>query len=174
MTAETVNAALVVLRVALGIVFVAHGAKHFVNREKTIAWAASIGLRRPGMQWFFMTFAEIGIGAGLLAGLLTSFAAAGLLSMMVGAFWTVHRHAGFFVTARPDEGYEYVFILAAAAFVVALLGPGEWSLDDALGIADDLDGTVGALIAAGGIVVGALQLAAFYRPGDQLSRGSSG
>jgi putative oxidoreductase len=111
----------------------------------------------------FMTFAEIGIGLGLLGGFLTAFAAAGVVAMMVGAFWTVHRFAGFWVTARPDEGYEYVFVLIAVAVALALLGPGEWSIDQALEIADDFDGTTGALIIAGGLAAAIGQLAMFYR-----------
>jgi putative oxidoreductase len=164
MSPDALNAGLLTLRVVLGIVFVAHGMKHFVNREKTINWTASIGFKSPGVQWAFMTFAEIAIGVGLAAGLLTSFAAAGLVSMMFVAFWTVHRAAGFFVSARPDEGYEYVLVLVAAAFAVAVIGPGEWSLDESLDIAASLDGGVGALIAAGGLAAAVLQLATFYRP----------
>jgi len=164
MSPDALNAGLLTLRVVLGIVFIAHGVKHFINREKTINWTASIGFKSPGVQWAFMTFAEIGIGVGLAAGLLTSFAAAGLVSMMFVAFWTVHRAAGFFVSARPDEGYEYVLVLVAAAFALAVIGPGEWSLDESLDIAASLDAGVGALIAAGGLVAAVLQLATFYRP----------
>ena len=164
MSPDALNAGLLTLRVVLGIVFIAHGVKHFINREKTINWTASIGFKSPGVQWAFMTFAEIGIGVGLAAGLLTSFAAAGLVSMMFVAFWTVHRTAGFFVSARPDEGYEYVLVLVAAAFALAVIGPGEWSLDESLDIAASLDAGVGALIAAGGLVAAVLQLATFYRP----------
>lgn len=166
MSTSTVAFALALVRGVLGIVFVVHGAKHFINREKTIRWTESIGFRRPGVQWFFMTFAEIGIGIGLLAGLFTTVAASGLVAMMFVAFWTVHRHAGFFVSARPDEGYEYVLVLSVAAVAVAILGPGEWSVDHALGLAERLDGAFGGLIAVAGLGAGALQLAAFYRPGE--------
>ena len=164
MTPDALNAGLLTLRLVLGIVFVAHGVKHFINREKTMNWTASIGFKSPGLQWAFMTFAEIAIGVGLAAGLLTSFAAAGLVAMMFVAFWTVHRAAGFFVSARPDEGYEYVLVLVAAAAAVAVIGPGEWSLDESLDIAASLDGGVGALITAGGLGAAILQLATFYRP----------
>jgi putative oxidoreductase len=164
MSPDALNAGLLALRVVLGIVFIAHGVKHFINREKTINWTASIGFKSPGVQWAFMTFAEIGIGVGLAAGLLTSFAAAGLVSMMFVAFWTVHRAAGFFVSARPDEGYEYVLVLVAAAFALAVIGPGEWSLDESLDIAASLDAGIGALIAAGGLAAAVRQLATFYRP----------
>jgi putative oxidoreductase len=161
---DTANVALLILRIALGVVFLAHGIKHFRNRDKTMGWTASIGFSSPGLQWFFMSFAEIGVGLSLLAGLLTSIGAAGLVSLMAVAFWTVHRHAGFWITARPDEGWEYVFVLAAAAWGLALLGPGEWSLDHAIGVAHDLDGGVGAVIVAAGVVAAAGQLAVFYRP----------
>jgi putative oxidoreductase len=161
---DTANIALLIVRVALGIVLVAHGVKHFRNRAKTIGWTAGIGFSSPEIQWFFMSFAEIGAGLSLALGLLTSLGAAGLIALMAVAFWTVHRHAGFWITARPDEGWEYVFVLSAAAWALALLGPGEWAVDHALGIADDLDGGVGALIAAAGIAAAAAQLAVFFRP----------
>jgi putative oxidoreductase len=162
---NTINAALLILRVALGVVLVAHGLKHFRNRAKTIRWTAGIGFSSPEVQWFFMSFAEIGVGLSLALGLLTSLGAAGLIALMTVAFWTVHRNAGFWITARPDEGWEYVFVLSAAAWALALVGPGEWAVDRALGIADDLDGGVGALVAAGGIAAAAAQLAVFFRPG---------
>lgn len=46
-----------------------------------------------------------------------------------------------------------------------MIGPGDWSLDEALGLSDTFDGYVGLLISAGGglIAAGAL-LAAFFRP----------
>ena len=160
---DTVNAALLILRIALGVVLAAHGVKHLRNREKTMNWTASIGFSSPGIQWFFMAFAEIGVGISLALGLLTSVGAAALVSLMAVAFWTVHRHAGFWITARPDEGWEYAFILLAAAWALALLGPGDWAVDHALGIAEDLDGGIGAILAAGGMAAAAGQLALFFR-----------
>lgn len=161
---DAVNTALLALRVVVGGVFLAHGVKHFINRDKTINWTASIGYRNPRLQWLFMTFGEIAVGLGLVVGLLTSAAAAGVIAIMFVAFWTVHRAAGFWITARPDEGWEYALTLAVAAGAVALIGPGEWSLDDAIGIAEDLDQWVGAAFLGGGLLAGVLQLVAFYRP----------
>jgi putative oxidoreductase len=159
--------AVLALRIAVGVVFLAHGVKHVVNREKTIRWTASIGLRRPGLQWFFMSFTEIGIGLSILTGFLTPVGAAGVVAMMFVAFWTVHRRAGFFVSARPDEGYEYVLVLAVVAVVVATLGPGRVSIDHALGIADRLSGPTGTLIALAGLGGAVVQLALAYRPGSR-------
>lgn len=161
---DAVNLALGLIRVTVGVVFVVHGLKHVRNRAKTEAWVSSMGFGAPTIQWMFMSFAELAVGLGLIVGLLTSFAAAGVVSLMAVAFWTVHRHAGFWITARPDEGYEYVMTLSTAAVALALLGPGEWSLDHALGIADDLDGFVGLAIAGGGLAAAVGQLSIFYRP----------
>ena len=160
---DTFNAAVLILRLALGAVFVIHGVKHLRNRSKTMNWTAAMGFSQPGLQWFFMSFAEVGVGFSLALGLLMSFGAAGLIALMAVAYWTVHRHAGFWITARPDEGWEYAFVLAAAASAIAILGPGEWSIDHAAGIAENLDGGAGAMIAASGIGAAALQLAVFFR-----------
>lgn len=157
--------ALLVLRLAIGLVLIAHGVRHLRNRQRTTAWTASIGFKSPSIQWFFMSFAEIGVGISLAFGFLTSLGASGLVALMAVAFWTVHRRAGFWITARPDEGWEYVLVLAAAAVAIALLGPGEWSFDHALEIADDLDGGVGLAIAGAGVGAAAVQLLAFFRPG---------
>jgi len=84
------------------------------------------------------------------------------VGLMAVAAYTVHLKNGFMIL---NEGWEYVFVLAVTAVTIAMLGPGEWSIDDAMGIADDLDGYTGLLIAAGGGLVAATALlAAFYRP----------
>jgi hypothetical protein len=67
----------------------------------------------------------------------------------------------FFVTARPDEGYEYVLVLGVAAVAVAVAGPGAWSVDHALGIV--LSGGAGAAACGGGALAATLQIVAFYR-----------
>jgi putative oxidoreductase len=163
---NSANVGLLVLRLALGAVFLAHGVKHYRRRSGTMRWIEGMGFSNPMLQWFFMAFAEIGVGVSLILGLLTSIGIAGLIGLMAVAFWTVHRHAGFWITARPDEGWEYVFLLSAAGTALALLGPGEWSLDHAIGIAKDLDAWMGLILVAAGVVAAAVQLAAFYRPAD--------
>ena len=136
---DTVNAALFIIRGALGIVFLAHGIKHARGRDKTSAWFASLGFRRPQFQWFASTATEVAVGGLLIAGLFTGLAAAGVIGVMAVAFWTVHRPAGFFITAFMKdgidvEGYEYVAVLALAALALAIGGPGEWSIDWAIEI----------------------------------------
>jgi putative oxidoreductase len=157
-----VNTALLVLRLTLGAVFLAHGVKHLRGREKTTNWFASMGWRYAPFQWFMSTATELGVGALMVVGFLTAPAAAGIAGIMFVAYLTVHRKAGFWITARPDEGWEYVFTLTAMALAVAMIGPGEWSVDHAVDLA--LDGWLGLAFVAGGLAAGVGQVAAFFRP----------
>ena len=72
----------------------------------------------------------------------------------------MHRFNGFFII---KEGWEYVTVLMVLAVGIAMIGPGEWSLDHLLGIDDLLDGWVGLLVGAGGGLAAACgTLAIFY------------
>lgn len=162
---DAYNFALLLLRVSFGLTMAAHGyAKVFQGGKLagTAGWFDSMGMRPGKVHARLAAGTEILAGLGLAAGLLTTFSAAGFVALMIVAGWTVHRDNGFFIV---KSGWEYNFILAVAAIGFAMLGPGEWSLDDAFGIADDLDEWVGMAIAAGGgTLAGIGQLALFYRP----------
>ena len=160
---EQIDWALLVLRVGTGLVILAHGINHARGRRRTTAWFASIGFRHPGLQWLASTASEISIGVLLVLGLLSGPAAAGLVAVMLVAFWSVHRKNGFFIF-RPGEGWEYVATLAMNGAVLAVAGPGVASLDHAIGIDETLSGGVGALLIAGAALASGLQLAVFYKP----------
>lgn len=155
------DAAALALRVWLAVVMLKHGWHHARSLEGTANWFASKGFRHAPVQARLSAAGEFAIGAALLAGLLTPFAAAGLIATMTVAFWSIHRFAGFFVFARPDEGYEYVVTLSVAALVLAVIGPGSISVDAAIGIT--LDGWTGGAIALAGLVAAAGQLALTWR-----------
>ena len=106
---------------------------------------------------------ETAAGLGLAAGLLTPIPAAGFVSLMLVAAWTVHRANGFFIV---KEGWEYNLVLAVSAVVVATLGPGQLSLDWLIfGVNNPLNGWNGLLISVGLGLAGAIgQLLIFYRP----------
>jgi putative oxidoreductase len=85
-----------------------------------------------------------------------------MVGVMVVAGWTVHRNNGFMIV---KDGWEYTFIVAVTAILIAWVGPGEYSLDEAFGLSDGLNGWIGLAIAAVvGVVAGVAQIALFYRP----------
>lgn len=144
----------------------AHGWHHARSLDGTASWFAKKGFRKSELNARASAVGEIAIGATLVVGFVTSVAAAGLIATMTVAFWSIHRFAGFFVFKRPDEGWEYVATLVLAAMVLAILGPGPWSVDAVIGIDSDLSGWTGVLIALAGFAAGAVQLAVFWRKPD--------
>ncbi len=118
----------------------AHGINHIrPNIDGTAGWFGSMGMKPPKLQAWLASVTEIGSGILLLLGLLTPFAAAGIVGVMAVAWAINHRGNGFFIF-RPGEGWEYVMTLGIVGIAIGALGPGQWSLDEALDIRDDLVG----------------------------------
>lgn len=165
-----IDIALLILRVWIGLVMVAHGINHGRSLEGTANWFAKVGFKAPRLNAFLSSATEITVGVALVAGLLTSVGAAGVAATLFVAFWSIHRFAGFFVFHRPDEGYEYVATLVFAALAIAIAGPGEASVDAALGLDETLSGWVGAAIWGAGILAAIGQLVVFWRkPMDKVA-----
>ncbi|MET0727185.1 MAG: DoxX family protein [Acidimicrobiales bacterium] len=165
--ADSIDLALLVLRCGLGAVMLAHGINHIYGGGKiagTARWFESLGMRPGIVHAWLASVMEIVGGVLLVAGLLTPLGGAAVVGVMLVAWITNHRGNGFFIF-RPGEGWEYVMTLTLAGFAIAVVGPGEWSLDEAFDIRDDLIGSTGllvALIAGAGGAAGLL--AAFWRP----------
>jgi putative oxidoreductase len=162
-----IDLALLVFRCGIGTVMLAHGINHIWGGGKiagTAGWFGSMGMRPPLVQAWLASLTEIGGGALLVLGLLTPFGGAAVVGTMFVAFVINHRGNGFFIF-RPGEGWEYVMTLGLTGMVLGAVGPGSWSLDDALGIRDDLTGWTGLVISVGGGLGGAvLLLATCWRP----------
>ena len=114
--------AALVLRVALGVVFVAHalmkvivftlpGTAQFFEAHGFPAWTA-----------YPVTLVELLGGTLLIAGLHTRAIALGLIPVLLGAL-TVHWANGWSFTAAGG-GWEYVAFLIVALVAQALLGDG--------------------------------------------------
>lgn len=142
---------------------IAHGINHARSIDGTASWFEKVGFRAPRLNALLSAVNELAIGGALILGLLTPVVAAGLAATMFIAFWSIHRHAGFFVFHRPDEGYEYVITLSVIAFALAVAGAGSISVDARLGLVETLDGWVGAVIYAGGLALAGAQLALLWR-----------
>jgi putative oxidoreductase len=164
---DAINLALLVLRCGLGAVMLAHGINHIFGGGKiagTGRWFESLGMKPGRLHAWIASLAEVGGGAMLVVGLLTPLAASAVVGTMLVAWITNHRGNGFFIF-RPGEGWEYVMTLTLAGFSLAILGAGEWSLDRALDLDDDLRGVTGLVIVLIAGVGGALALlATFWRP----------
>jgi putative oxidoreductase len=164
---DAVNVASLLLRVAIGITMLAHGYNHAFGGGKlpgTARWFESIGIRPGRVHALFATMTELGAGTMLLLGVLTPLAAAGVVGTMLVALISNHLKNGFFIF-RPGEGYEYVLFITLATCALGALGGGEWSVDHALKIDDNLIGWRGLGIAAGAGAAGAaLLLVTSWRP----------
>ncbi|MDJ0939661.1 MAG: DoxX family protein [Woeseiaceae bacterium] len=112
-----------VLRIALGIIFLAHSAylKVFVfTIPGTVGFFESLGL--PAVSAYAVMAAEIIGGTLLILGVRVRETAAVLGIVSLGATWA-HFGAGW-VFSNQGGGWEYPLFLAVACGVQFLLGPG--------------------------------------------------
>jgi putative oxidoreductase len=160
---DGINAGVFVLRVAVGIVMIAHGYNHIFRGGKiegTAGWFESLGMKPGILHAWLASLTELGAGAMLILGFLTPLAAAGVVGVMAVALITNHLKNGFFIF-RPGEGYEYVLTLLLTGIAIGGIGGWEWSIDNSIDSTwlYGWKGLLVALIAGGG---GALALLAVY------------
>ncbi len=127
----------VIIRLALGVIFFAHGAQKVLGWwggsgfSGTIALFAKNGMSAP--LTVLVMVGEFFGGLGVLVGALTRLAALGPAIVMVGAIFTVHLKDGFFMNwfCQPDRGHgiEYNLALLAMALSLILTGAGPLSID---------------------------------------------
>ena len=89
--------ALLIARVVLGAVFLAHGINHIYGGGKiegTGRWFHSLGMRPGILHAWMASLVEIGAGGLLVLGLLTPLAGAGVVGVMLVAWITNHRGTG--------------------------------------------------------------------------------
>ena len=130
---------LTVLRVVVGIVFVAHGFdKFFVSGVGgTAGFFGQIGIPLPGLSAFLVSFFELVGGAALVLGFYTRLAAIPLAVISLVAMFTVHISNGFFA---QSGGIEFLLVLTAACVTFILSGAGEAALQrDAVPTRDTRD-----------------------------------
>lgn len=116
--------ALLVARVVLGIIFMAHGSQKLFGAfggqglAGVVKWLGPIG--------YLVAVDEFFGGFGLLVGVLSRFSAFWLIVDMIGAIVLVHAKNGFFLGPKP--GFEFALALIGLLAVILLAGPGRFSL----------------------------------------------
>jgi putative oxidoreductase len=123
---------LTVLRVVVGIVFLAHGWQKLFGFgfHGVAGFFAGAGIPLPFVSGVIVTLVEFLGGIALVVGLCTRWAAALNAFDMFVAILVVHLKNGFF--DQPKHGIEYPLTLLAACIALAMLGPGAASVDGAL------------------------------------------
>jgi putative oxidoreductase len=124
---RTAPYAALILRVTLGVLFLAHaGLKVFVFTPAGAAqFFGSLGL--PPALAYLTILAEVAGGIALILGFYARWVALALIPILIGAIVTVHGPAGFFFT-NPKGGWEFLAFWIAALAAQALLGEGAFAL----------------------------------------------
>jgi putative oxidoreductase len=121
---------LTLLRVVVGLVFLAHG------YQKLFVWGiggvtaafTQIGIPAPHLSAYLASFAEFFGGIALLLGLFTRLAAIPVAVNMVVAILQVHLQGGFFA----PKGIEFPLTLLAANVALVLAGGGAFALENVI------------------------------------------
>lgn len=127
-----------ILRIALGIVFFAHGSQKIFGWFGGFGWTGTLGFfqQAMGIPPFLagLSFlAEFVGGVLILLGLLTRPAALAIAVTMLVAGLKVGLPNGFFLDSNgPNNGIEYVFVLFLLAVYFVIKGSGRISLDSLL------------------------------------------
>ena len=115
-----------ILRIALGGMALAHGLLKLLvfTLPGTAAFFEQAGF--AGWMAYVVTFAEIGAGLLLLAGIGVRATSLALIPILLGATY-VHLANGW-IFSNTNGGWEYPAYLTVAAVAQALLGPGKFAV----------------------------------------------
>jgi putative oxidoreductase len=126
---DTTNAsyAALLLRVSLGVLFLAHGLVLKVltfTIPGTVGYFQSIGY--PGALAYLVILGEIGGGLALILGLRTRLISLLLLPILIGA--TLQHVGNGWVFSNQGGGWEFPVFWTVALLVQALLGAGAYAV----------------------------------------------
>jgi putative oxidoreductase len=125
------DAALLVARLLLGIVLIAHGWQKVVTNGLGATTQAFTGMGVPAapVSAAYAGVVELVGGALLLVGAGTAVVGVLVVLDMLGAAVLVHIGNG---VMAADGGWELVGVIGAAALLLAAVGAGRYSVDHAL------------------------------------------
>jgi putative oxidoreductase len=126
-----------IARLAMGVVFFAHGSQKMLGWFGGYGFSGTMGfftqqMHIPAPLAFLAICAEFFGGLGLIVGLLSRVAAFGIAVNMLVAIFTVHINNGFFANwsgQQKGEGIEFHLLAIALCLVVMIKGGGALSID---------------------------------------------
>lgn len=127
--AKLKGVALLLGRLAVGLVFLSTGWGKVHNIEKVTEFFTSLHIPAPGLNAVVVGWSELLCGAALVIGLLTRLATIPLIVSMIVAILTAKRpdiHGFFDLIGFEETTYLLVLVM------VAVLGPGSLSVDHLL------------------------------------------
>ena len=113
-----VDVALLVIRLVVGVIFVAHGAQKLFGAFGGPGLAGVVKMMGP--IGYLVAIGEFFGGLGIIVGFLSRFSAASLILVMLGAIAMVHAKNGFF----PPTGFEFNLALIGLLAPILIAGPG--------------------------------------------------
>ncbi|HEX2867487.1 MAG TPA: DoxX family protein [Ignavibacteriales bacterium] len=124
-----VSVIILLLRIILGVVFIAHGSQKLFGLFGGKGLGATIGMFTgmgiPAVLGYMDAFWEFIGGVLVLLGLLTRVGSGGIAIIMIVAIAKVHGAHGFFL----PMGFEYPLTLLVISIVIFLYGGGSYALD---------------------------------------------
>jgi putative oxidoreductase len=126
---SAVDWALLVARVVVGVVFVAHGAQKLLGAFGGPGLSAIVQMMGP--LGYLVTIGEFFGGLGLIFGFLSRFSAASIILIMLGAIGMVHSQFGFFMNwtgKQAGEGFEYHLLVIGTLLPILIAGPGRFAV----------------------------------------------
>ena len=119
--------AILLLRVALGILFIAHGLLKLLVFKPAGAYGYFKSLGLPGSLAYLTMAAELLGGTALILGIVPRYVALVLVPLLVGTIVTVHGKNGW-MFSNKEGGWEYPAFWALTLVILFLLGDGAWAL----------------------------------------------
>jgi putative oxidoreductase len=126
---SAVDWALLIARIIVGTVFMAHGAQKLFGAFGGPGLSAVVQMMGP--LGYLVAVGEFFGGLGIIVGFLSRFSAASITLIMLGAIGLVHSKVGFFMNwdgKQTGEGFEYHLLAIALLLTIAIAGPGRFAI----------------------------------------------
>jgi len=126
---SAVDWALLVARIFVGVIFMAHGAQKLFGAFGGPGLSAVVQMLGP--LGYLVSIGEFFGGLGLILGFLSRFSAASIILIMLGAIGMVHSKFGFFMNwtgNQAGEGFEYHLLAIGTLLPILIAGPGRFAV----------------------------------------------